>query len=305
MKRRIKIADEDNSLGFTTDTEFGRSITTGVLGGSDVLIVGADGYESWTGSVWVLWINHAADVAGTVRSIQEISSSEGGFPIQSTTGCSNSCQYARDNDCDDGGSGSSYEYCSIGTDCADCGVRSISSTSALPESCAFGSGVSMLGDVDGDQVMDLAVGAAADDDGGNNRGALWVLLLTAAGTIKTYQKISDTSGSFSGTLINDDYWGASVAALGDLDGDGVTDLAVGAFGGNAVWVLFLQSDGQVNAHQKIATYEGGFIGYVPSFLPSFIFLRLPSSSFLPSSTFTFLPLFLCTFVPLFLPSFLP
>jgi hypothetical protein len=32
-----------------------------------------------------------------------------------------------------------------------------------------------LGDVDGDRTMDLAVGAMLDDDGGLNRGAVWML----------------------------------------------------------------------------------------------------------------------------------
>lgn len=37
--------------------------------------------------------------------------------------CSNTCTYAYDGACDDGGSGSSYSVCSYGTDCADCGTR--------------------------------------------------------------------------------------------------------------------------------------------------------------------------------------
>ena len=38
-------------------------------------------------------------------------------------GCSNSCQFAGDGDCDDGGPNSSFSLCDIGTDCADCGPR--------------------------------------------------------------------------------------------------------------------------------------------------------------------------------------
>ncbi len=63
----------------------------------------------------------------------------------------------------------------------------------------------------------------------------------------THQKISDTQGGFTGNLDNDDLFGNAVASLGDLDGDGVGDLAVGADadddgGGNrgAVWILFLR-----------------------------------------------------------------
>ena len=66
------------------------------------------------------------------------------------------------------------------------------------------------------------------------------------GTVLSHQKISDTQGGFTGILDNYDHFGSSVASLGDLDGDGVGDLAVGAFGDDdggtnrgAVWVLFL------------------------------------------------------------------
>ena len=36
-------------------------------------------------------------------------------------GCSNTCRYSNDGDCDDGGANSKYDFCDIGTDCADCG----------------------------------------------------------------------------------------------------------------------------------------------------------------------------------------
>ena len=107
-----------------------------------------------------------------------------------------------------------------------------------------------LGDLDGDGVGDLAVGAILDDDPGTDRGAAWVLFLNAEGTVKSHDKISHTQGGFTGTLDNGDRFGISVASLGDLDGDGLSDLAVGAHldddGGvppdanrGAVWVLFL------------------------------------------------------------------
>ena len=97
------------------------------------------------------------------------------------------------------------------------------------------------------------MGAIRDDDGGINRGAVWVLFLNTDGTVKSHQKISDTQGGFTGILDDVDVFGGSVASLGDLDGDGVGDLAVGAIadddGGSAsgaVWVLFLDTNGTVN-----------------------------------------------------------
>lgn len=37
--------------------------------------------------------------------------------------CENTCMYAFDGDCDDGGPGADFDLCSLGSDCADCGVR--------------------------------------------------------------------------------------------------------------------------------------------------------------------------------------
>ena len=40
--------------------------------------------------------------------------------------CTETCIYASDGWCDDGGSGSDFsEYCTLGTDCTDCGVRDV------------------------------------------------------------------------------------------------------------------------------------------------------------------------------------
>ena len=77
------------------------------------------------------------------------------------------------------------------------------------------------------------------------------LVLTAAqpaaaqpGWVLSHQKISDTEGGFKGILADSDEFGTSVAKLGDLDGDGICDMAVGAWkdddGGSnrgAVWIL--------------------------------------------------------------------
>jgi len=40
-----------------------------------------------------------------------------------TPGCSDTCRYAGDGACDDGGPGASFSVCALGTDCADCGPR--------------------------------------------------------------------------------------------------------------------------------------------------------------------------------------
>lgn len=39
------------------------------------------------------------------------------------SGCSDTCHYSNDGTCDDGGPGSKYSMCALGTDCSDCGPR--------------------------------------------------------------------------------------------------------------------------------------------------------------------------------------
>ena len=92
----------------------------------------------------------------------------------------------------------------------------------------FGSSCAGLGDLDGDGIGDLLVGAHRDDDGVVDAGAAYVLFLNADGTVRSEQKISDGQGGFTGILGPADYFGWSVALLDDMDGDGVQDAAVGA-----------------------------------------------------------------------------
>jgi len=140
-------------------------------------------------------------------------------------------------------------------------------TGTLSNADNFGTSLATIGDLDDDGVQDIAVGAVFDDDGGTDRGAIWILFLNADGTVKNQSKISDTTGGFDGELGDRDYFGFSLAAIGDLDGDGIEDLATGVShdddGGadrGAVYVLFLSKDGTVRENQKISSASGGFTG---------------------------------------------
>ena len=140
-------------------------------------------------------------------------------------------------------------------------------TGGLADNDRFGSAVTAMEDLNGDGFLDLAVGAPLDDDGGTDRGAVWILFLNASGTVIQTQKISDDAGGFTGTLDDNDQFGSALANIGDLNNDGVTDLAVGVQydddGGSnrgAVWILFMNADGSVKAQQKISSTEGDFDG---------------------------------------------
>ena len=221
LERKIS-DDEGDFIGdLDNDDQFGSAIASiGDLNNDGVLdlAVGAprdDDRGNNRGAVWILFL----DALGRVVQNQKISNLRGGF---------------------DGN---------------------------LSDGDQFGGAVANIGDVDADGVTDLAVGAQHDDDGGDNKGAVWILFMNSDGTVKAQQKISDNEGNLDDNLNSDDRFGSAVAGIGDLNGDGVNDLAVGANqdgdGGSdrgAVWILFLNTDGTISSNQKISQNKGEFNG---------------------------------------------
>ena len=135
----------------------------------------------------------------------------------------------------------------------------------LDANCNFGTAIANIGDFNGDNVPDIVVGSIGNDDGGNRRGAIYILFLNTNGTVYDYEKISSSSGLFSATLEYGDTFGMSIASLGDLDGDNIVDIAVGTPGDDdeginvgALYIIFLDSDGRVKSYKKITENQSGF-----------------------------------------------
>lgn len=144
-------------------------------------------------------------------------------------------------------------------------------TGPLQSYDAFGRSIAVLGDLDGDGIDDIAVGAPGRSSNSPTDGALWVLFLNADGTVKAEQKIADNLGGFSGDLTGQEALGHGLAYLGDLDGDGRPELAVGAPGNidasgqnpadsGAVYILSLNTDGTVHSQTLIRNNSGGLPG---------------------------------------------
>ena len=147
------------------------------------------------------------------------------------------------------------------------GVLTPATDPAIDPGDLFGISVAPIGDLDHDGIVDLAVGAYCDDEGGFMTGAIWILFMNADQTVRTQQKISKNQGNFAGPIHKADLFGWSLCSLGDLDSDGSPELAVGGwldddgFGdAGAVWILSLNPDGTVKHQQKISATQGGFTG---------------------------------------------
>ncbi|MCK6527006.1 integrin alpha [Myxococcota bacterium] len=129
-----------------------------------------------------------------------------------------------------GGTGSGAVYVFSGPAAGSMGPDSASGTLA-GESAEDSAGSALaVGDVDGDGIADVVVGAPGRDSGGSDAGAVYVVLGPIAGTVD----LADADAVLLGEAA-DDRAGISVA-VGDVDGDGLADVLAGAPGRNTVAV---------------------------------------------------------------------
>ena len=130
-----------------------------------------------------------------------------------------------------------------------------------------GYSVSSAGDVDGDGLDDLIVGAFGNDEGDNYAGAAYVVFSAAGITAVNLDDVANGTGGFK--IIGEasgDKAGYSVSNAGDVNGDGFDDLIVGAYrsdtGGvdaGAAYVVFGAASGITSVDlDAIALGTGGF-----------------------------------------------
>ncbi len=130
-----------------------------------------------------------------------------------------------------------------------------------------GYSVSNAGDVNGDGLDDLIVGADSDDPNGYSSGASFVVFGKTDGSAV---ELSSIEGGSAGFVINGvsagDYSGFSVSNAGDVNGDGFADLIVGArydepngSSSGASFVVFGKTDGSAVELSNIESGSGGFV----------------------------------------------
>ena len=114
---------------------------------------------------------------------------------------------------------------------------------------AAGTGLAGVGDVDGDGLAEVFVGAPGNDDAAGAAGKAYLLL--GGDRTDGLFSLADASLAWTGTAVGDNA-GRSVAGAGDVDGDGLDDLLVGAWGndlgGTDAGAAFLVLSSALPAH---------------------------------------------------------
>ncbi|MFK7970376.1 MAG: FG-GAP-like repeat-containing protein [Bacteroidia bacterium] len=110
----------------------------------------------------------------------------------------------------------------------------------------------VAGDINGDGVLDMIIGARSDDDGETDAGAVYIIFMNNDGTVQANQKISALEGDFNETLTQGNFFGYGVAGIGDYNNDSIPDVAVSAPSSTnrALYIIHLNRNGTVKSFVK-------------------------------------------------------
>ncbi|HRP92387.1 MAG TPA: integrin alpha, partial [Ignavibacteriaceae bacterium] len=213
--------------GLVAGDQFGSSVSSAgdVNGdGYEDIIVGApnnDGGGSDFGSVYIYFGGSTIDNTADVIMIGEASGDDFGYSVSSARdingdGYDDVIVGAYANDA--GGSNAGRAYIYFGGAIMNNSADVILTGAAAGD--LFGFSVSTAGDVNGDGYSDVIVGAYANDAGGSNAGRAYIYF---GGSV-----MNNTADVILTGVAAADFFGCSVSSAGDVNGDGYSDVIVGA-----------------------------------------------------------------------------
>ena len=229
---------------------YGRSVATAGDVNSDGIsdvIVGAPGYTNGENGEGVAFVYHGAGLGINITPVTklQLNVANSGFGNSvSTAGDVNGDGYAdvvvgaASYDTPTTNAGAAFVYHGL----SGGGVWTVAQWSYHGTSLmdSFGNSVSTAGDVNGDGYSDIIVGANYFANGESQEGKAFLFHGSAGGTRSTY------AWSIEADLINA-HLGESVATAGDINGDGYSDVIVGAPGyQNGKAYVYLGSSGGIS-----------------------------------------------------------
>ena len=286
-KNRLAPGREPDRFGFELYTGFGRSMAPlGDVDGDGVndLAVGCPS-DSWSGhfrgALWILLL----DASGSVREVTEISEHSGGLPAMNEfSALGHACAPLGDLDGNGvpellvsapgwNGAANGQGGCwilflrrdSTIERAVELGSQTIMQSAGVSTGHGLGQAVGCVGDLDGDGTLELIVSDEPRLDFSSKIGrSVYVVSVDRHGEVKRVGKIHESKSGFTDRY---SWFGQALAAIGDLDGDGITEIAVsnpydddGGEARGAVWILFLDREGKLRNKSKISDWSGDFGG---------------------------------------------
>lgn len=129
----------------------------------------------------------------------------------------------------------------------------VNKTSDNGAGAKFGQSICNLGDLDNNGYDDIAVGASGEKvQNKTNAGGVYIFLMGENGTYLSYNHINGLKAR-EPQLSTGDQFGYSLACIGDLNNDGIFELAVGAPGTviSSVYILYIYKTGVVLNYRLI------------------------------------------------------
>lgn len=121
-----------------------------------------------------------------------------------------------------------------------------------------GSSIGTVGDLNGDGKAEILVGTTASQLGGASSGAAYVVFGKGTGASVDLTDVASGAGGFAIKGVAGDMAGAAILGIGDVNGDGISDILIAAPGSNSAYVVFGKSNTATVDLSDVRAGIGGF-----------------------------------------------